>query len=410
MKIFELITRKAFGSALVLGSMTLDIACTPHSGSDSSTIAALLALQPSYTEFLTYSGNSLVLPAFQNLQTTTSALKTAAQAYYADPTNTTKLVILQQAWKTARTSLKKAEVFYFGPAENPPGYYYTNLDGFEKAQRPKWSNISAVLSNTTSFPTINETNVLNYSSIRRGFEALEMLIFSSDGNDATVSSNANIIAANSSNSGYQRRLDYLQALALVISDDATALNTQWQPYGGNFLGNYVAGTGYFLSQRDSFNTYLTKMANLTEVMRDQKTATPAGLSVSSAGVARSYQTEAIFSRNAYQDLLDNLSGMDLAYSGNSGDSQAKTLSSIVSALNPTLDASIRSSISDLKSTLQTKVTGNSDLYADITAGSSTISNQVSPLWTKLKNLKALFTTDLLPILGVPALPSNADGD
>ncbi|EQA38794.1 imelysin [Leptospira inadai serovar Lyme str. 10] len=386
------------------------LSCQPNKGTDMSTIAFLLAAQPSYAEFLNYSGNNVILPTLQDLENKSLSLNTSAQNYCSDPTNTTKLANLQQAWKNARSSLKKSEVFYFGPAENPPGYYFTNLDGYEKLQRPKWNNISAVLTNTTSFPTINESSVLTYSTVRRGFEALEMLIFSSDGNDANISSSANIIAANSSNAGYQRRLDYIQALAQVIYDDARNLNTQWKSTGGNFIGNYVGGNGYFKSSKEAFDTYVTKIASLAEVTRDQKTGTPAGLSLSSAGTAHSNLTEAIFSRNAYQDLLDNVYGIEFAYIGNAGDSQAKSLSLMVQAQNSSVDANIKSAIADLKTTLQTKIAGASDLYADISAGSSTINAQVSPLWIKFKTLRTLTGTDLLSVLGVPAMPSNADGD
>ncbi|WP_243393365.1 imelysin family protein [Leptospira perolatii] len=339
------------------------------------------------------------MPTFRELDQKCSALKDAAASYTATPGDSTKFASLRQSWAEARSILKKAEVFYFGPADIPFSYY-TKMDAYEKGEstRPKKANIDGVLSDSV---TINASYVRSQGTLKRGFGALEYLLFD---NGSGSSNSGDVITANSGNS---RRTDYILALAQVIQEDAHSLRNNWEPNGGNFLASYVNGTGMFLSPKEALDTYVTKVGNLVLMIEDTKIGFPAGLSMSSNGATNPNLTESIYSRTAYQDLLDNIKGLRLAYFGNLGDPNAKSLASLVQSQSPQLNDSIQTTLDNLEAQLTTKVNASADLYAEINSNPSGL---IKPIWDNTKILRNSTAVELLSVLGTPALPSSTDGD
>ncbi len=400
------------------------VGCGGGGGSNSALAAVGLLFQSGtdYTKVLEYSGTSIILPSLETLRDDTIALETAATTYYASQT-TGDLTILQNAWKQARSSLKKVETFYFGPADLPSSAsYYTKMDGFEKnGARPQWTFVNQVINNsggnTCATGTITNTTLKLCATRTKGFEALEMLIFSADGSSPDTTYSTTTI--NNANIATTRRLDYLKALAQVIREDADSLFTQWSPTDTNFLGNFVAGNGlYFRNQGESFDTFVQSVGNLVNQIEENKLGIPACLSASCTGGGapnpNRVVSETIFARNAYQDMYDNVLGIEFAYIGTVSDPDVKTLSMLVEAQNSQLDTDIKAAIADLKSTLNTK-RSSADLYAEIQAdgttlnGTSVVAN-VKPVWILAQNLKNLFSIDAFGVLGVAILPSSNDGD
>ncbi|TGK07980.1 imelysin [Leptospira semungkisensis] len=388
-----------------------------------SGLALLFQSGSGYTDFLKYSGENLIIPTLQSLQDDSAALATAANTYAGSPDAGTNLNALRAAWIQARISLKKTETFYFGPASLPSSAsYYTKLDGFEKGSstRPLWTNVNQVITNPGSNPCATgtiDTSALSLCAFKyKGFEALEMLIFDNDG-DPTTSTSLSLI--NTANTGSTRRMAYLQALAGLISQDATTLYTTWSPTGSNFVKSYIAGTGtYFRSPAESFDTYMQSVGNLAVQMEELKLGTPACLSNSCTSLAspssNAFSTETIYSRNAYADLYYNLSGIELAYLGNPADAEIHSISTLIQAQNPSLDTDIQNAITALKTSLNTKKSSG-DLFAEIdadggAAGGTSVTNNVKPVWQLATALKTLLTVDVFSALGVPNLPSANDGD
>ncbi|TGK58186.1 imelysin [Leptospira wolffii] len=385
---------------------------------------SLLTPTVDYTEILEYSANNVITPSLDDLETNTLALKNAADTYNSSKSSG-DLPSLQTAWRNARASLKKAEVFYFGPADLPNSKsYYTKMDGFEKAgARPSWSAVSQVIANTATAPscpaaTITSTALQSCAYKYKGFEALEMLIFSADGaHPETVADNTSIHNANTAT---PRRFDYIQALAELIHQDALALQTEWSVSGGNFKGNFINGTGtYFRNQGEAFDKYVQSIGNVSYQMEDVKIAAPACLNKSCTtglNTSNPVLSEAIYARNAYKDLYNNLLSLEFAYLGNISDPDNKSLSLMVAAQNPGMDTNIKSAITDLKNSLTSKIGAPKDLYAEIaldggTVGSgSNVESQVKPLWQLALTLKTYLTIYAFSVLGVPNLPSPNDGD
>ncbi|TGL60635.1 imelysin family protein [Leptospira sarikeiensis] len=387
------------------------VGCDGGSSNNLGALAFLFNSGADYTKVLKYSGTKVILPALENLAADTVVLETKANAYYTTQ-NTTTLGELQDAWKTARISLKRVEPFYFGPASFPSAKnYYTKLDAFETiSARPLWTHVNKVITNTaapcaTTNP-VTSTALSQCSVIYKGFEALEMLIFSSGGD---ANNPGDSTAINTANAPSSRRLEYLKSLAQLIRQDAESLRAIWDPAEGNFLGNFVAGNGsYFTNQGAAFDTYVQSLGNILYQIWDPKLGGPACLTPGciSNSIANPKATEATFSRDAYQGLFDSIEGFEAGYLGNIADTDSHTISKMVEAQNPQLDTDIKAAITALKAAINT----SNDLYDQIQNGTTSINNNVKPIYDIATPLKENFNVDAFSVLGVPSLPPTADGD
>ncbi|WP_208728687.1 imelysin family protein [Leptospira selangorensis] len=406
--------KKHYKSIIILSLISCFslVGCEGGSGSNTGALAFLFSSGADYTKVLKYSGTNVVLPSLLALKNDTATLETKALAYYTSQ-NPTTLGELQNAWKAAHVSLKRVEVFYFGPGTYPSTKnYYVKMDAFETiSARPLWTYVNKMITNTAACATTNpmtSTDLASCSVIYKGFESLEMLIFSSDGLASTIDDATSI---NSVNTAGSRRLEYLKSLAQLINQDANSLYNSWDPSGENFLGNFIAGNGsYFPNQGVAFDTYVQSLGNIVYQIWDGKLGGPACLTPGCSTNPNPKSTEATFSRNAYQDLYENLLGLELGYQGNPADTDAVTLSTMIQAQNSQLDTDIKAAIAALKSAINT----SNDLYAQIdTDGASvgtSINTNVKPIYNLATTLKVLFNVDAFSALGVPSLPPAADGD
>ncbi|WP_367898391.1 imelysin family protein [Leptospira sp. WS58.C1] len=383
-----------------------------------------LTAGPGSSAFLEHTGKFVIIPSLEQLTTDTAALEAAAVTYTTSgSTNVTNLAALQVAWDQVRVSLKKVEPYYFGPATNP-NEYYTKMDGFIKSgARPSSNLVNQILTSsvtvcTATNTTLNKTNLSVCPPKYKGIESLEILLFDSDLSRTTIDSNSSI---NTANMGNTRRTDYILALAQVINQDALDLYNKWLPTGGNFLNEYINGTGiHFRSQGEAFDTYIQSLGNLVNQIQDIKLGNAACLSVSCSGAGKRQEPdpvflEAIYSRVAYKDLRDNLLGIEFAYLGDPADTKISSMSKLVRAQNSSLDDEIQAEITNFKNMIDVKIGGGADLYAEIDADGTTMNGtsvmtNVKPIWDQAKILKNLMTIDAFSVLGVPNLPSSNDGD
>ncbi|MGJ4787956.1 imelysin [Leptospira koniambonensis] len=382
----------------------------------------LLAAGPGSSAFLEHTGKFVIIPSLEQLTTDTAALEAAAITY-AGTTNVGNLGALQTAWDQVRVSLKKVEPYYFGPAGNPTEYY-TKMDGFIKSgARPSANLVKQIIDGTVTVctatvTTINKTNLTACPPKYKGIESLEILLFDFDFSRTTIDSNSNINTANAAES---RRRDYILALAQVINQDALDLYNKWLPTGGNFLNEYTTGTGIqFRSQGEAFDTYIQSLGNLVNQIQDNKLGNAACLSVSCSGAGKRQEPdpvflEAIYSRVAYEDLRDNILGIQFAYLGDPADPKISSMSKLVRAQNSSLDDDIQAELTNFKNMIDAKISGSADLFAEIDADGNTMNGtsvtaNVKPIWDQAKILKNLMTIDAFSVLGVPNLPSSNDGD
>ncbi|PJZ58839.1 imelysin family protein [Leptospira barantonii] len=359
------------------------------------TLLVALFANASTGEFLNYSANQVAVPQFNRLVTATQDLKTSAAAYNTTQ-NATTLGDLQTKWLAARRIFKQCEVFYINRSYLPSNYFH-RLDGYilGETSRPVASDLDTAAATTPSQSTVD-----SYPLTRKGFPALEYFIFN-DGAGSAVA--ANINAANTGSAG---RRAYIVSLANVIQLDALRLSNSWSNTSGNFAGELATGSGSFGGIKDAVDSFINGMVQLEYVNQDVRIGIPAGLTL--AGTTQfPAKLESVYSDSAYKDLLSSLEGLELVYYGNAGESDARSLSYLVQFQNSALDARVKTKIATLKSLIQGRINASVTLKADLTGNLNFVNTEI---YTRFKDLRVTFATEVIGILGANALPSNADGD
>ncbi|TGL99947.1 imelysin [Leptospira barantonii] len=359
------------------------------------TLLVALFANASTGEFLNYSANQVAVPQFNRLVTATQDLKTSAAAYNTTQ-NATTLGDLQTKWLAARRIFKQCEIFYINRSYLPSNYFH-RLDGYilGETSRPVASDLDTAAATTPSQSTVD-----SYPLTRKGFPALEYFIFN-DGAGSAVPGNIN--TANTASAG---RRAYIVSLANVIQLDALRLSNSWSNTSGNFAGELATGTGSFGGIKDAVDSFINGMVQLEYVNQDVRIGIPAGLTL--AGTTQfPAKLESVYSDSAYKDLLSSLEGLELVYYGNAGESDARSLSYLVQFQNSALDARVKTKIATLKSLIQGRINASVTLKTDLTGNLNFVNTEI---YTRFKDLRVTFATEVIGILGANALPSNADGD
>ncbi|EMJ91691.1 imelysin family protein [Leptospira alstonii] len=358
------------------------------------TLLVALFANASTGEFLNYTANQIAVPQFTRLLAAANELKTSATAYQAAQ-NATTLADLQTKWSAARRIFKQCEVFYINRSYLPSNYFH-RLDGYilGETNRPTANDL-----NIAAATNPNTNTVDSYPLTRKGFAALEYLIFD-DGNGLHT-----LAAINAANANAGRRT-YIVSLASVIQLDSQRLQNSWSPSSGNFAAEFAAGNGSFAGIKDAIDSFINGLVQLEYINQDVRVGVPAGLTV--AGTTQyPAKLESIYSDTAYQDLLSSLEGLELVYYGNAGDNEARSLSYLVQFQNSALDARVKTKIAALKSLIQGRIDASAPLRTDLAGNLSFVNTEI---YSKFKELRILFATEVIGILGANALPSNSDGD
>ncbi|EKR27949.1 imelysin family protein [Leptospira interrogans] len=345
-------------------------------------------------EFLNYTANQVAIPQFKRLLAATDELKTSASAYQANQNDNT-LSDLQSKWLVARKLFKQSEIFYINRSYFPSNYFH-RLDGYilNENSRPTPNDLTVAAATNPSISTVD-----SYPLTRKGFAALEYFIFD-DGNGVHT-----LAAINVANGNAGRRA-YIVSLANVIQLDAQRLLNSWSPSSGNFAEELASGQGSFGGIKDAIDSFINGLVQLEYTNQDVRVGVPAGLTVSGT---TQYPTklESVYSDTAYQDLLSSLEGLELVYFGNPGDREAKSLSYLVQFQNSALDARVKTKISTLKSLIQGRIDASATLKSDLVTNLSFVNTEI---YSRFRELRIIFATEIIGILGANALPSNSDGD
>lgn len=217
-----------------------------------------------YSEFATFAG-----------------LLAQATSAYAASLTTPLRAEAQAVFRDAMAAWQRAELFRMGPAG--------------RTGQPGGQNLRDEI---YFFPTVNRCLVdqqlvnqryagANYGSAQassRGLSAIEYLLFYDGVQNAcgpAVSINANATwSALSPTELAQRRADYASAAAADILMHAQALQTAWDPSGGNFLATFTqTGNTIFADDHSALSALLEAGLYLDAEVKDSKLAAPLSLPV-----------------------------------------------------------------------------------------------------------------------------------
>jgi len=168
-------------------------------------------------------GNTVIIPAYQNMSAATVGFDAAITAFTATP-NTTTLATAQAAFKTAYLSWEACSEYQFGPASDL-SLLTTTINVFPADSTLIKSNIS---SGTYTIDGISNLKA-------QGFSAADFLLFGAD--------NATTLARFTTDTKAAAAKTYLSAIVASIKTKANAVSTAWSAGGGNYIAKFTAATG-----------------------------------------------------------------------------------------------------------------------------------------------------------------------
>jgi predicted lipoprotein len=335
-------------------------------------------------------GNNIILPNYQSLATSVNALDAAVIDFNASPTSA-KLTNLQTQFKTAYTAWVSATACnYFGPAADMQPSI-TGIDIFPTTTALIDSNISQNNYNVNTFA----------NTAAKGFPALDYLLFSTD--------NASLVTAFSTDAKAVSRQKYLAAVSADIKTEVNTVVTGWLSGGGNYINNFVTGTGNSVSS--SLGLLINSLDQDFEISKNYRLGVPLGkIPVGSNFPVAPNEVEAYYSGISIQLLIAHLKTIQGIYLGTAANGNGKGLHTYLTQAEQSNNLKYNGGL--LSDTITAHFnTVIADLQAIPTPLSAHLSDaNTNAAFLECQRLVTLLKTDMPSDLGVLIFYGDNDGD
>ncbi len=328
---------------------------------------------------LTNLGTNIILPAYQQLATTTAALDAAVTAFNSNPSSGT-LTDVQAAFKTAYGSWAACSEFEFGPATDL--FLTTHFIN-------SFPTDTVTIRNNVNGAAYAIDGLGNYAA--QGFPALDYLL-SANGSVTTLArftTDANAAGAKL----------YLAALSASIKTKATAVSNAWSASGGNYLKTFINATG--VDAGSSLSLMVNAYVEDFDVnLQNYKVGIPIGLYGPSVLPISPTKVEAYYSGLSDQLLIKQVQAFQTSYLGGLDDKVAAT--SAVNNAQPLNDV--------IKAELTVLLTKIQALPDPLSTGIINNSPEITDAYTEIRKTTVLLKVDLPSALGIKISFQDDDGD
>ncbi|MDJ1471924.1 imelysin family protein [Xanthocytophaga flava] len=325
--------------------------------------------------------DSLIVPAFTDLQTKTNALQTAATTFVTTPT-TDNLTTLQQAWETAFIAWQYANAYNIGPADE------------EGTRRKLSEEIGIFPVNTSSIESkisAGNTSMTDVTRDTRGFLTVEYLIFNLQNDNASIVTQYQ----NSTSRG-----NYLQAVITNLKSQIDGVVTAW---AGNYKTTFVTNDG--IKVGSSMSALYNNFVQSYETIKNGKVGLPLGKMVDKAYPEK---VEAYYSGKSLEMIKHHLKAMENIWKGRTKNGTdiigfKEYLASVDggNALNTTIESQLTAINNAL-----TAVPTNATLASQIKTNPAPIDT----LYTELQKNVAHIKSEMAVLLGISITFTSGDGD
>ena len=233
---------------------------------------------------------NVVLPLQQSFVEQTQALEEAVQTLSQNPSQET-LQAAQETWTAASAAWQRVNLFEVG------GLEMTMLFN----QISKTPTDPALIDKAISEGKYAES----VGSTSKGLPALEYLLFSPKGDEATLTSLEDAAW-----------MDYLVDLSTDLSQKADELHTLWSPDGENYAATFAAADAQGGKTQGSINMLVNEMVNLSEVIVRDKLGRPLGKM--NGGEPAPETAEAARSDASLVNLISNVEALKMTFNGAEG--------------------------------------------------------------------------------------------
>lgn len=322
---------------------------------------------------------------FDELVSESAALAANAQSFCDDP-NEEALVEARLKWASARTALKRLEVFTFGPFEAYPERYGSALD-FWPLRR---DSIDDLL--TSDVELTAETMAIG-SAATRGFPATEYVLWPEV---ASASDAVDWLTAE------PRRCAYLTAATADLAHSASGLRAKWfeEVTDEGIESTAVAlasGRAPYEGIHDSLGIVVNEMGHLVENIRFQKLADPLG---PGSGLPAPELAESQPSGHSLEDIRANLDGIERLYRGAEG---SPGLRNLLESRGHDFDADFDEAIAKARA-------GIDAIGLPVPAAVEEKPGLVDTAMADLQTLQVLIQVDIIGALSLTLTFNDNDGD
>ena len=339
------------------------------------------------TTMLTNIGTQIIVPSYLDVKVQTQTLYTAAQTFTTTP-DATNLSALQDAWKTAASSWKRAETYTFAYAG----------DNSIASKVDAWpTNPTVIESEISGSNTLTESYISATGTTRKGFPAIEYLIYDASGNAA-------VLDKFTTQSNYQRRQQYLLAVTADIRTKAADTYTSWNPNGANYVSTFISNSS--TDAGSSVTLLLNAMVQNLEVVKNEKLGIPLGKK--SSGTLHPELVEAKLSAMSISHIKNNLQALENLYRGKANGVDGQGFDDYLTFVKADFDGvPLADKISEQFASCYTAIDAiTPPLDNSITAENA----KCETAYLELKKLVVLMKLDMSSQLGILITFSDNDGD
>ncbi len=329
-------------------------------------------------------GSNVIIPTYDTLKQTTELLNIAIKSFKDSPSSAS-LIKAQNAWKAAAYRWAMAEMVKFGPAENI--FLEENIN--------YWPISSAAIESEISGKTEFSSDYITTIGVtKKGFSALEYLLFSKQGNEVVLKQYIDNNA----------RKNYLMALSENVSGLASKTYQAWLPTGSNYVGSFISASGTDVNSSTGFmiNSMIMKLEDLI----NKKIGRPAGLSV--ASIVDPSKVEASYSDYSNALMLANIKSLTSIFTGTNGSSNGVGFDDYFNFIKADYNGTpLASTVTYRMKSFEKAIMAIPNPYAS-SLGTST--QPAKDAWTAGKSLLVLMKVDVPSQLGVTITFTDNDGD
>jgi predicted lipoprotein len=279
--------------------------------------------------------SEVIVPTLEDLEHSSAELAHSCEALSDEPREDA-LRATQQAWRDARAYWKRTSAYGFGPAMD----LRTEAAIDQFPVDPMLIELAIAGQQDDGDAGVTVADIDELGANRRGFHALEHLLFNEQGNAA-------VLELLSDDPGATRRLQFLKALAQHLEIQVVELRAAWTDGRSNYL-DVLTDPGddndEYPTVKKVVDTLVNECVFLTEVIADTRLGKPLG--VANAGEPQPELEESPLSDNSRQDVADSLKSVRDVYLGTRNGRLGQGITTLVRQRSPTTDRAVRDALDD----------------------------------------------------------------
>jgi hypothetical protein len=326
---------------------------------------------------------NVIAPDHAELAMRAAALRDAVDAL-AVLQDQARLDAAQAAWRAARQPWQESLVFRVGPV----------MDQLFDSRMDQWPiDRARIESEIAGTAALTPAYVGGLGANKKGFHAIEELLFDAQGGDAAV------LAALSTGANADRRRTYLLAAADVLAVDAAALDAAWRANGGGFVVNVadIGGAGPFATVKEATDAVVNEVVFLSEYVADTRLGKPMGKQ--SGGIPQLDLIISAPSDGSVDDMLANLHGIERAFAG----TDAGGLGALVERASPSTARRVRNELAAAQAAVAA-------IPRPFAASVAAQAPEVEAAWQATRALRLTLATEVISVLGATLSFNDNDGD